>query len=223
MYSIRFNYVVSYCGGLGCTQYILWFLISITMFIFIFIGTEIAKDILRGLSCFFGGSLTYLLYKNIGSKINFNKNYFTIIEIILLTLVVLIVSSDIQHKSLIASLLFCIQVFVFAFEKGFISKILKQKMFLYFGKLSYSIYMIHAVVLFCSLSTFMVIQKILKMEITPMIDDIRYIDFGNPIFNNIAILITLSIIIFISGFTYKYIEQKGQEIGKAFRRKLADK
>jgi len=204
-------------------KYILWFLISITMFIFIFLDTEIATDILRGLSCFFGGSLTYLLYKNIESKINFNKNYFTIIEIILLTLVVLIVSSDIEHKSLIASLLFCIQVFVFAFEKGFMSKILKQKMFLYFGKLSYSIYMIHAVILFCSLSTFMIIQKIFKIDLATMVDDVRTIDLGSPMFNNLSILIILGIIIFISGFTYKYIEQKGQDMGKAFKKRLANK
>jgi len=199
-------------------RYILWFLISITMFSLIFLDVEIAKEILRGLSCFFAGSLTYLFYKNIENKITLNKNYFSILELILLTLVILTLSSNIEHKSLIASLLFCIQIFIFAFEKGFISQILKQKIFLYIGKLSYSIYMTHAIVLFCSLSIFMIVQKIFKIELATMIDNTRTIDLGNPIFNNISIFITLAIIIFISGFTYKYIERRGQEIAKNLRK-----
>jgi len=204
-------------------KYILWFLISIIMSVFIFLGVEIAQEILRGLSCFFGGALTYLLYKNTEGKINFNKNYFTLLEIILLILVVLILSSDIHYKSLVASLLFCIQVFIFAFEKGSISQILKQKIFLYLGKLSYSIYMIHSVILFFALSTFMIIQKIFNIKLEIMVNDVRTIDLGNPIFNNISIIITLAIIIFLSGFTYKYIEQKGQNMGKSLKKKLSNR
>jgi peptidoglycan/LPS O-acetylase OafA/YrhL len=105
-------------------------------------------------------------------------------------------------------------VFIFAFEKGFVSRILKQNIFLYLGKLSYSIYMIHAVILFCALLNLMIIQKFSGIELTPMINEIRYIDFGNVLYNNIAICVTLGTIIFLENFTFKYIEQKGQKLGK---------
>ena len=82
-------------------------------------------------------------------------------------------------------------------------------MFLYFGKLSYSIYMIHAAVLYLVLATCTVIQRILKIELIPTINEIRYIDLGNPIFNTILIFIVLGITILVSSFTYKFIEQKG--------------
>lgn len=201
------------------TKYTLWFLISIIMFICIFNGSEIAKEILRGTSCFFAGTLIYLLYRKLQDKITFKKSYFTIIESLILLLLTLTISSDIESKSLIVTLLFCIQILIFSFEKGFISKILKQKVFQYLGKLSYSIYMIHLIILFCVLAVLIIVQKIFKIELTLMINHARYIDFGNPIFNNIAIVFILGIIIFISGFTYKYIEQKGQKIGQKLNKK----
>ena len=88
------------------------------MFSFIFLGTEITNGILRGLSCFFFAGT--LIYKNMHYKINFNRTYFSIIEPILLLSVVLIIPSNIEHKSLIASLLFCLQVF--SFEKDLFQK-----------------------------------------------------------------------------------------------------
>jgi len=201
-------------------RYLLWFFISISMFTLLFLGTESATEILRGLSCFFAGALTYLFYKQIESRIHLNSYSFTVAEFIILILVVWIISSDIRFKSLIATLLFSLQVFIFAFEKGFISKLLKEKIFSYLGKLSYSIYMVHSMILFLSFSIFMIIQKIFKNEITLMVGDTRYIDFGNPIINNLLILIILGITIVVSSFTYQHIEQKGKDMGMILLKRL---
>jgi peptidoglycan/LPS O-acetylase OafA/YrhL len=139
---------------------------------------------------------------------------FTLIELSILFVVILVVSSEFEHKSLFLSLLFSIQVFIFAFEKGSVSTFLTQKIFLYFGKLSYSIYMLHAAVLFVSLSMLMVTQKVWGIDLTLMISDRRYIDMGSDFSNNLVVLLILGVIIFISQFTYKYIEMKGQAQGK---------
>jgi len=195
-------------------KYILWFSIALIAFYLLISHTGILRDALKGLYCFFAGALTYLVYKNIENKVHLGKNYFTIIEIIILILVVYVVSSNIQYRLIIASLLFCVQILIFSFEKGFVSKILMQKIFLYLGKLSYSIYMIHLAIILIILSICIVLEKIFKINLTVIINNERYIDFGSNMVNNIFIFTTLGIVIFIAGFTYKYIEQKGQEIGK---------
>lgn len=197
-------------------RYLLWFALSFVGFIFLFNNSEVGTEILRGISCFFAGSLTYLIYRNINDKVKvlINKNYFIVIEIILLFAVIHIISSDYEYRSLIGTVLFNIVVFVFAFERGIVSKLLSHKVFLYLGKLSYSIYMLHAVVLFLVLSLVMIVEKITHTKLAIMVDSIRVIDFGSLFYNNLFILAVLGIIVFLAGFTYKYIELKGQELGK---------
>jgi len=195
-------------------RYIFWFLISFSMFSLIFMEAQIAAEILRGLSCFFAGALTYVLYKNIHHKVKATKIYFTVLETILLVSVVVLVSSAIEHKSLMLSLVFCLQVFVFAFERGSVSQVLKQQLFLYAGKLSYSIYMVHYAILFSVIAGVMIVQKLFGAHITMFIDNARYIDFGNVVYNNMAVVIVVGVTVYISGFTYKYIEQTGQTVGK---------
>ena len=80
--------------------------------------------------------------------------------------------------------------------------------------------MTHAAILFCLVSITMVLEKILNKKFAPMIEDIRYIDFGNIFINNFVVLLIVSIVIFISIFTYKYIEVKGQEFGKKILNKI---
>jgi len=102
-------------------RYLIWILISLFTFYCIFINIQLFIKVLIGLSCFFIGALTYILYKNINHKIIYiHKYYFTIIEATLLFLIIFIISSDFENKSIFAILLFCIQIFIFAFEKGII-------------------------------------------------------------------------------------------------------
>ena len=142
----------------------------------------------------------------------------------MILLIISLVSLDnFKYKSIIISLIFCIQILIFALEKGLISNILKKKLFLLIGKLSYSIYLVHYSILFGVIAISIILSKFSEHQYTMMINDIRYIDFGNAIYNNISIVIILGIIIFISNFTYKYIEQKGQKLGKTLKKRLSTK
>ena len=198
-------------------KYITWLLISVSMFILLIMDRDLAELIVRGLSCFFAGVLTYLIYINIEQKVPENVEYWTLLEIMLLSLVSYLISSDFIYKSLVISLLFCMVVLVFAFEKGLISSLLKQKVFLYLGKLSYSIYMIHAFIVFNVLWFFIIIDRYVDIKLTPVLHNIPYVDFGSPLYNNIFIVVILGIIVFISGFTYRFIEKKGQQLGKKYK------
>ena len=114
---------------------------------------------------------------------------------------------------------YCVLVFLFGFEKGFISQILKYKIFQYFGKLSYSIYLVHGLVILLVLSLLMVMQKILEIELTQTLDGVRFMNFGSDFYNNITLFIIIGLTIFISNYTYKYIEQKGLEMGKNLKKR----
>lgn len=198
-------------------KYIVWFLFSFISFYMIINSFGVMSEVIRGLSCFFAGSLTYLVYRKVNLKFEkINTNLFSIVEFLLIFLIIYIISYVEEYKAIYASFIFLVIVFFFAFEKGVLSKILKASFFQLLGKLSYSIYMTHAAILFCLLSSAMVLEKILNKKFAPMIETVRYIDFGNIFINNSVVIIILFIVIFISIFTYKYIEVKGQEFGKRF-------
>ena len=123
-------------------------------------------------------------------------------------------SYDFEYRSLVASFIFCISIFVFSFEKGFLSNVLKLKLFVFMGKLSYSIYMTHAAVILVLISCLLISEKMFGIQIAPMVDGVRYINFGNSFVNNIAVFVTIGLILFISNITYHFIEVRGQNIGR---------
>ncbi|MFA5721245.1 MAG: hypothetical protein WC920_03100, partial [Aliarcobacter sp.] len=201
-------------------KYIVWFIFSFMSFYMIINSFGVMSEVIRGLSCFFAGSLTYLVYRKVNLKFEkINAKLFSIVEFLLIFLIIYIISYVEEYKAIYASFIFLVIVFFFAFEKGVLSKILKASFFQLLGKLSYSIYMTHFSILFCLLSSAMVLEKILNMKFAPMIDEKRYIDFGNIFINNFVVFIILFIVVLISMFTYKYIEVKGQEFGKRFLNK----
>jgi len=189
-----------------------WLIISLIAFLLIFLESDfLVSSVLRGLSCFFGGAFTYVIYKKLS---HFKPSYISgsIVEAILLICVVLIVQSKIEYRSIIAPVLFFFTVLFFAFEAGAFSKLLKIKPLQYAGKLSYSIYMTHAAILFCLTSVAMVLQKITGIEMAPMIETKRYLTFGGGLINNLVAIFILAIVIYISSFTYKYVEINCQNL-----------
>jgi len=198
-------------------QYVVWLFISIIFFYFIFSEIDLWNNfdkISRGLSCFFAGTLVYIVYKNVFHLVKIDSFYFTLLEVSILLSIIWVVPAHIAYKTLIISLLFCLQVFIFAFEKGIISRVLNKSFFQLLGKLSYSIYMLHTLILFILISAIMIIQKILKIDLIITVKNSVYIDFGSTFYNNLIVFIILFFVIFCSYFTYKYIEQTGQVLGK---------
>ena len=193
----------------------LWFFISMVSFIFIVNDIGIYK-VLRGLSSFFLGSLIYLVYRNFYQNIvSISKKYFSLLEVLILLTIIMLISSNLDYKAIIATFLFSIQMLVFAFEKGIISTFLKRSFFLHIGKISYSIYLIHYFILSIVMFLAIILTKF-GFPTTSMINDVRFIDFGNGFINNLVLFSLIIFIIFISNYSYKYIELKWQRIGKKF-------
>lgn len=191
---------------------IIWLTSSLISFLLIYLQSpSITPEVLRGVSCFFGGTFTYWLFMK-SSSFKLSATIGTCVELMLLTSIVIVVQSVFEYRFFVASVLFMVAVFFFAFEFGFISKMLKLKYFQLMGKLSYSIYMTHAAILFCLTSLGFVIQKITEKDFTPMINGLRFLNFGSTLTNNVMVLAILLVVISLSLITYKYIEVPGQKL-----------
>lgn len=198
-------------------KYIVWFLFSFISFYMILNSFGVMGEVIRGLSCFFAGALTYLIYRKINLKFEkINTNLFSVVEFLLIFLIIYIISYVEEYKAIYASFIFLVIVFFFAFEKGVLSKILKASFFQLLGRLSYSIYMTHVLIIFCFKAFIQIIDKFLQTKYTVLVNNSVHLDFNSLLVGNLILFVILLFIIVISMITYKYIEVKGQEFGKRF-------
>jgi len=106
---------------------------------------------LRGLAGFFVGVVCFNTYNYSKAYLKAKKNaIFTILEIVSLSVVIVFVWYGFVFKpyGFIYEILFFITIIIFACEKGWLSAQLKKPKFLHsMGKYSYSIYMIHTLIL----------------------------------------------------------------------------
>jgi len=199
-----------------------WFLISLAAFVLIYFGSDVVVDtVLRGLSCFFGGSFAYVIYRKI-ADINIPSVLGSIIEFALLVAIILAVQTSNEYRPIFAPLLFIVTVLFFAFESGVVSKLFKVNLLQYAGKLSYSIYMTHAAIIFCLIPIARVLNKLIGVDFAPVANGARVLDFGNSVINNLFILVILMLVVLVSHFTYKYIELTGQQLNKKTKKILSE-
>lgn len=212
-YMYLFFAALTLCGTRP--RYIAWTIISASMFLALYAGSEIFTEAaMRGLSSFFAGALAYLVFVFVKNNAPPGRALTMALEPLLLVAACWLVTADIDHKSILTSLVFCCITVIFAFEQGRISGLLTTPLLTTLGKLSYSIYMTHIAVIFCVIAFSIVLQKLLGKEFSYMVGDARYLDFGNLVLNNLLVFAVLAAVILCSTFTYKYIEATGQDIGK---------
>ncbi|MHC6225547.1 acyltransferase family protein [Pseudomonas sp. X10] len=199
---------------------LLWAIIVLVTLALIYTGnTFFTIESLRGLAYFFTGCLAYTLYHKLAQPGQPRFWLATLLEVLAVVAALVFVVSDFATKALLASPLFGVIILIFAFDGGALSRLLAGRCFGFLGKLSYSIYLTHAAILFCVVSAFMVGSKVLGVDIAPMIDGTRYLDTGHALFNNLMALLVGGLVVLVSMFTYRYVEMTGQAVGRA----LADK
>ena len=171
---------------------------------------------LEGILFFFLGTLSYLCYRALGTVRQLKVWVVTVLEVVALVVIVFVVGKEFAYKNMVLAFAFCGSTILFAFEGGMLSRFLKFGLFKYLGKLSYSIYLIHAAILFCVIAVCMVMGKVVGGEFAPMMGSVRNLDFGSSYFNNAVLFFVLIFIVAISSFTYKYVELGGQALGRKF-------
>lgn len=219
-WSISIEFYIYLLFGALCllslkSRFVMFACVAIVAFTMIFTEHEpLVWRAMMGLSCFFAGNITYLAYLLIRDRFVPVRWLMTVLEVGLTCTTYWMVMNDYSDRSPIASLTFCVLVLVFAFEVGLVSTFLKTAVFRLLGKLSYSIYMTHAALLFCLSTVFIVAQKLTGRDLSPMINGQRFMDTGSELANNALVVAVTLVAIGLAALAHTYIELKGVELGK---------
>ncbi len=198
-------------------------LATLTAFVALYVDLDVIKPFIwRGASCFFAGALTYRLYLRLEPTLARldDRLFFTVLELLCLLLVYRTLTHPGAHQGIIASLLFCGVVLVFAGERGDLSRLLHGRLFTRLGELSFSIYLTHAAVIFAFTSAAVVLSKLSGTDYTLILDKpgtdqiMRYISSGSVLVDGLLTLLELAMVFAVSTLTYQYVELKGMELGR---------
>ncbi|UTT84328.1 acyltransferase [Vibrio pelagius] len=203
----------------GKNRKIFWVAVPILAVVF---RDILPSGVYRGLTCFFLGALTYVAYLR-GIRFPERPLLASILEVSIVVASVCIVSSGVENSGEIATALFAVTVWVFAHEKGVVSRLLRLPAFTYLGTCSYSIYLTHSAVLFVAISAAQVADKILKTGVNTQIDGTQFLDLGSLLANNAALGLIVCIVIAISSITYRFIEKPGIEVGRMRAKAFKDR
>lgn len=151
---------------------------------------------LRGILGFFTGVLCFNFFNiSNGSVRQWPESIFSAGEIVMLVLIVFCICNGVWLKpyGAVFEILFFLCIYIFSFEKGIVSDLLKRVKLLHkLGQYSYSIYMTHALVI--SLFNVLFI-RILKLP---------------PDAYSYLFVINFVLIYWLSSWTYKHIEMRFQ-------------
>ena len=187
------------------------------------ISTNRFIDVARCLMGFAIGVLLNNLYV-FTIRRNFQKpgfTGFTALELSVTALAISFVVFSSQFPAHISTaFVFAPAVFIFAFDRGLLSRLLSNRIFVLLGTLSYSIYMIHPFVQSrVMLPAGLLFQKLTGIDLlarNPLYPDAGYMWGSTALWANIITLIMLLIVIFLSYWTYRLIETPSREAVKRF-------
>ncbi|WP_394243925.1 acyltransferase family protein [Vibrio astriarenae] len=195
----------------------IWVVVSLLSFYLLYTkSVTVPGEVLRGLSCFFGGAFFYSVYQKM-SRIRLSYKVATILELALLSAIVIVIQSKYEYRSIAVSVLFMLAVLLLAFEGGFFSSMLMKSSMQTLGVLSYSVYLTHGVLLLYFRAFLTVLDEFTLIELMPMVENVKYMNFGSTLANNMGVLLILAMSVLISKYTYEYIEKVGQDLGVKLR------
>ncbi len=105
--------------------------------------------------------------------------------------------------------LFAVIVFIFAFEAGLLSRLMKRPFLMRWGEVSYSIYLVHYPLVMAIFGAATAISALTGMQ---LLTSGRWfaLELGSRWIGDIASIVFLVVVILISGVTYRWIEVPGR-------------
>ena len=207
-----FYIVVILLSKLSITwKYIGFSAISLLFFYLLFTSTDTLTrwhNTYRCISEFFLGAVLFGLYRYYGNLKTAGYLFPTLIETMLLLGMIYAVThlDDGKIYEYASLLLFALIILFFAIDQnGFISQLLTKKPFQHLGKISYSIYMTHAIIVTGAYNV-LVYMLHLKTGLVKNIPTGIYMS-NNALWINILLI---GIIVLISTWTYRMVELRGQ-------------
>jgi peptidoglycan/LPS O-acetylase OafA/YrhL len=183
--------------------------------------------------CFFGfftGQLLYQLFarpRSLAWQRRWSAGGATILELFGIACVVAFVS--LVHRSdasIAAPLLFAAVIYVFAPERGAVSRLMRTRVFDRLGRFSYSIYMVHMLVIAASLAVIRLTERIahvrmMTVEVDGSGSPVTLIDFGGEVAMLCLAVAILGAVVTVSAATWRWIEQPGQAFFNRLARRIA--
>ena len=173
-------------------------------------------DVLKACGGFFTGTLAYAAFARTGRP-NWSVAQGTAIEIVTLAAVLGILALFIQPQlGILTAPLFAVLVYVFAAERGLISRLFAIRPLQFLGTISYSIYLTHGLVITAFTAGGRALGKLLDQNFrTPSIElfglgEAMLVDFGRFWLNDLYALAFVGVVIGLSTLTWRFIELPGQ-------------
>lgn len=117
---------------------------------------------------------------------------------------------------LAAPLVFGVAVWLFAFERGAISVALRSPPINGLGLISYSIYMVHALVIALTHRAMTVLESLWQTQLTVAVERngtaLRQIAFGDVWTMDLVVLAYLLAVIGVAALTWRFVEMPGQQL-----------
>jgi len=184
-----------------------------------YIDTSFDFGYFRCLYGFFAGHVVYRLFQATRDTplggLSIGMPTAGLLEGISLAAVIVFVATARGNALSYASpLLFGLVVWVFAFQGGVFSRLLAMPPFQWLGARSYSVYMVHALVIALYQKAVVVMQKLSGQpmfveQVTDGTED-RLISFGAAWMMDLLALAYLGTVVAIASLTYRFVEMPGQ-------------
>jgi peptidoglycan/LPS O-acetylase OafA/YrhL len=183
-------------------------------------GIDATYDLglVRCLYGFLVGHLTYRLWQA-ASHVKFSSGFLEGATLIAVIVYVSVVGRT--GYSLLAPLVFAVAVFVFAFESGLISRLVSNKANAWLGRISYSIYMWQAFIIFNFVDRpVSIIEKMTGQVLTTTegagsalgSEAAKLIVLGGDFVPILVTMLFLGLLIAVASVSYWMIEKPGQEL-----------
>lgn len=177
----------------------------------------------KAIYCFVLGCVTQMIYQSKVSRSVISAPVTSFLEIAAVAIAIMGVSmSNLPGSPIVTPVLFCLVILILAIDKGIVAKALSVEPMKILGKISYSIYLNHALILFFTYPILNRLGGLLGRETSHniQVDGVRtqVFDLGPMWMNNLAVLLVLAAVIASALVTYHSIEMPGQRL---FRRALS--
>lgn len=177
--------------------------------------------------CLYGLMIGYLIYEFLRRTIGGRLPAASLVEIACLTIVAAYVwSAGETVWTMAAPLIFGAAILVFAREEGVISRLLRSAPFVRLGEWSYSIYMVHYLILTFIAVAVRMAEPTLGMTIAQPIDvggaTIKLITAGGRTAMDVMAILYLAIVVAVAAGTYRLIEVPTRDRFNGWARRLSN-
>lgn len=171
---------------------------------------ESTTAVARGVYSFFLGCLIFYAYQFWKER---GRSVARWLEWLILPVFALVSRVD---GTLLPPLMFGALIFIFAFESGPVSRFLKRPQLVRLGEVSYSIYLVHYLIVLAAFGGAAVLGRVVDLG-SP------WIDASGRFAGDLATVVYLAVVIGASAVTYRWIESPGRDWFNALSRRLGER